>query len=75
MAEVEAPIANTEQLEDADVNQNDEEPPIKKAKIEKAKQVAPYKLEDRLNGILCCAVCLDLPRQAVFQVRKKSQFL
>lgn len=26
------------------------------------------KLEQRLGGILCCAVCLDLPIAAVFQV-------
>lgn len=26
------------------------------------------KLEQRLNGILCCAVCLDLPRSFVYQV-------
>lgn len=26
------------------------------------------KLEARLGGILCCAVCLDLPRSAVYQV-------
>jgi hypothetical protein len=26
------------------------------------------KLENRLNGILCCAVCLDLPRNAIYQV-------
>ena len=26
------------------------------------------KLEQRLNGILCCAVCLDLPRSSVYQV-------
>lgn len=26
------------------------------------------KLEHRLGGILCCAVCLDLPRSAVYQV-------
>lgn len=26
------------------------------------------KLEQRLGGILCCAVCLDLPRAAVYQV-------
>lgn len=25
-------------------------------------------LEERLNGILCCAVCLDLPKSAVYQV-------
>lgn len=27
------------------------------------------KLEQRLGGILCCAVCLDLPSAAVYQVR------
>jgi hypothetical protein len=26
------------------------------------------KLENRLGGILCCAVCLDLPRAAMYQV-------
>lgn len=26
------------------------------------------KLESRLNGILCCAVCLDLPKTAIYQV-------
>lgn len=25
-------------------------------------------LEERLHGILCCAVCLDLPKSAVYQV-------
>jgi len=28
---------------------------------------APDKLERRLGGILCCAVCMDLPNSAVFQ--------
>lgn len=28
------------------------------------------KLEHRLGGILCCAVCLDLPRAAVYQVSR-----
>lgn len=27
------------------------------------------KLESRLGGILCCAVCLDLPKTAMYQVR------
>ena len=27
-----------------------------------------YKLEERLNGILCCAVCLDLPNLTIYQV-------
>lgn len=26
------------------------------------------KLEERLGGILCCVVCLDLPKAAVYQV-------
>ena len=26
------------------------------------------KLESRLGGILCCAVCLDLPKTAMYQV-------
>ena len=26
------------------------------------------KLENRLGGILCCTVCLDLPKAAVYQV-------
>ncbi len=26
------------------------------------------KLEQRLGGILCCAVCLDLPKSGIFQV-------
>lgn len=30
------------------------------------------KLETRLGGILCCAVCLDLPRSAVYQVSALS---
>lgn len=29
-----------------------------------------HKLEERLGGILCCAVCLDLPRAAVYQVSR-----
>ena len=30
------------------------------------------KLEERLNGILRCTVCLDLPRVAMYQVGKKA---
>jgi len=32
------------------------------------------KLECRLGGILCCAVCLDLPRTAIYQVNKCRNF-
>lgn len=49
----------------------DEEPSPKKRKtayeIEQSE-----KLEHRLGGILCCAVCLDLPQAAVYQVFKNS---
>lgn len=31
--------------------------------------VAKHDLEDRLGGILCCAICLHLPKGAVYQVR------
>ena len=30
------------------------------------------KLESRLGGILCCAVCLDLPKTAMYQVRVET---
>ncbi|XP_065337314.1 zinc finger TRAF-type-containing protein 1 homolog [Cloeon dipterum] len=41
------------------------EPAAKRPKIETEKN--NEKLEHRLGGILCCAVCLDLPRSAVYQ--------
>lgn len=44
------------------------EPAVKKAKVEIEKALHHDKLELRLNGILSCAVCLDLPVKAVFQV-------
>lgn len=31
-------------------------------------QLIKEKLEQRLGGILCCAVCLDLPKSGIFQV-------
>ncbi|XP_050305751.1 cysteine and histidine-rich protein 1 homolog isoform X2 [Anthonomus grandis grandis] len=43
------------------------EPDAKKRKISKRNDETTFKLEDRLGGILCCAVCLDLPRAAVYQ--------
>ncbi|OXA65164.1 Cysteine and histidine-rich protein 1 [Folsomia candida] len=30
-------------------------------------KLRPEKLEHRLGGILCCAVCLDLPKSAIYQ--------
>lgn len=49
-----------------------DEPETKRKKIEPS--VLPStsqtneKLESRLGGILCCAVCLDLPKTAMYQV-------
>lgn len=40
------------------------EPPKKKLRTGNTKE---DKLEHRLGGILCCAVCLDLPRTAIYQ--------
>lgn len=50
---------------------NAEEPEKKRQKLDtlsplKVKKLE--KLENRLGGILCCAVCLDLPRAAMYQV-------
>lgn len=48
---------------------DDGEPCKKKLKcIECGTPREDGKLEDRLSGILCCVVCLDLPKMTVFQV-------
>lgn len=44
------------------------EPERKKRKITTKNDEKNDKLESRLGGILCCAVCLDLPKAAVYQV-------
>lgn len=43
--------------------------PEKRRKLDKE---TSEKLEHRLGGILCCAVCLDLPPAAVYQVFTKQ---
>lgn len=43
-----------------------DEPEAKRKKIE-SPNAKVEKLELRLGGILCCAVCLDLPRTAMYQ--------
>jgi len=51
------------------------EPCKKKARVDGSKddlkegkdKTVSEKLENRLGGILCCAVCLDLPRAAIYQ--------
>lgn len=49
-----------------------DEPDAKRKRIEPAAQPSTSqsneKLESRLGGILCCAVCLDLPKTAMYQV-------
>ncbi|KAK5648450.1 hypothetical protein RI129_003342 [Pyrocoelia pectoralis] len=42
------------------------EPDIKKRKLLNS-ELKTDKLEQRLGGIFCCAVCLDLPKAAVYQ--------
>lgn len=46
----------------------EDEPEAKRKKIDKPSTKMIEKLEARLGGILCCAVCLDLPRTAMYQV-------
>jgi hypothetical protein len=60
--------------EDLDKDESFPEPDKKRRKtrtddITKTEQ----KLEHRLGGILCCAVCLDLPRAAVYQVSPRAK--
>ncbi|KAL3289235.1 hypothetical protein HHI36_003668 [Cryptolaemus montrouzieri] len=43
------------------------EPDTKRRKLATKNDDKKHKLEDRLGGILCCAVCLDLPKAAVYQ--------
>ncbi|XP_076335357.1 zinc finger TRAF-type-containing protein 1 homolog isoform X1 [Tachypleus tridentatus] len=43
------------------------EPAKKKLRLEGLGNNKENRLEQRLGGILCCAVCLDLPRSAIYQ--------
>lgn len=52
---------------------DEDEPETKRRKPNSAGQAQTEKLESRLNGILCCAVCLDLPKMAIYQVGKKAR--
>ncbi|ELT87328.1 hypothetical protein CAPTEDRAFT_168572 [Capitella teleta] len=57
-------------MNSSETQQNPEEsmePSPKKMKIDNPPATSEYKLEERLSGILCCAVCLDLPKVAVYQ--------
>lgn len=71
MAEPEAASSSTEPSESIEIIEKlDEfsEPDKKRRKFAKSADGKPDKLELRLGGILCCAVCLDLPRAAIYQV-------
>lgn len=72
MSESEAATSSTETTtEVVESVIKDEGPEAKRRKLSTSvKNVDPKKnrLEERLGGILCCAVCLDLPRTAVYQV-------
>lgn len=46
-----------------------DEPPKKRVKIPDGES---GKLEERLYSVLCCTVCLDLPKASVYQVNKVS---
>lgn len=77
MADPEAASSSGEQT---DIQENEKaeefiEPEKKRQKFCKITDVKSDKLEQRLGGILCCAVCLDLPRAAVYQVRSFSQLI
>lgn len=74
MSESEAATSSSETT--MDIHENTEkhedflEPDIKRRKVSQSMKIdcVKYKLEERLGGILCCAVCLDLPKAAVYQV-------
>lgn len=74
MADVGVPIESeitTESPELVQGNTEIFESPLKKQRKEESnteKHKRMDRLENRLGGILCCAVCLDLPNSAVFQV-------
>lgn len=67
-ATISVPTSSSQQSSTNDVGTD--EPEKKRPKLDshptKAKKLE--KLENRLGGILCCAVCLDLPKAAMYQV-------
>jgi len=76
-------VATDGQQQNVSITKDDGEPNPKKAKLSSGggdvfgrggggvdkQHTASDKLEQRLGGILCCAVCLDLPRSSIYQVR------
>lgn len=75
MAEVpegEAIPSSSESTESVIVDPIDDEGPSPKKRKTVIENEPNEKLEHRLGGILCCAVCLDLPQAAVYQVFQNS---
>ncbi|KAH3855172.1 zinc finger TRAF-type-containing protein 1-like [Dreissena polymorpha] len=66
MAETSESALSVRHLENTSENKENEdksfEPEKKKQKLTSSSTFFDFKLEERLSGILCCAVCLDLPR-------------
>ncbi|KAJ1530493.1 hypothetical protein ONE63_005391 [Megalurothrips usitatus] len=67
MADVEVASSSGEHPQVAEKPDEFPEPDKKRRKLVKSSDGKTIKLEQRLGGILCCAVCLDLPRSAVYQ--------
>lgn len=59
---------NQEQENNTTADTDEPEPKRRKLDTPKSSSKIVEKLEARLGGILCCAVCLDLPRTAMYQV-------
>lgn len=80
MSESEAASSSSDPVEITDTTTTEKteefiEPDKKRRKIDKKLDARNEKLEHRLGGILCCAVCLDLPRAAIYQVFLTNQLI
>lgn len=73
--EGEAIPSSSEAVEGGIVDTTDDEGPSPKKRKTVIENEQSEKLEHRLGGILCCAVCLDLPQAAVYQVFRKQLIL
>lgn len=65
------PSSSANEANEAAIKEEDHSPSEnKKIKLSHSVIEEPNteKLEHRLGGILCCAVCLDLPKTAIYQV-------
>mgnify|MGYP005984432513 CR=1 FL=1 len=74
MSEFEATTSNAESTNVDNEKVEEMEPEAKRRKTTTPSEDKKYKLEERLGGILCCAVCLDLPKAAVYQVSAPVTF-